>query len=182
VGSGLRIRPVTMDNPPTQHTPPGTVAAKKGLGTGAKIGLGCGALVLLVIIGIVVVGVIFGGKLKEFVEEAQENPTRATAAMMVSASRGSLEMVAEDDEGKRYTLRDTKSGKFTTVYWDAAKNAPEVIEGEFSDIPAQALPVAPEGNEESGVEPIPDSEGSLDIDSEPAPDFDSQDTPDFETE
>lgn len=116
---------------------------KKGLGTGAKIGIGCGAIVLLVIIGFGIVAVMFGGRMKEFVDEAQKNPTRATATMMVKASGGAMELVAEDDVNKRYTVKDVKTGTLTTIYWDSKKNAPEVVPGDFSAIPA-AAPAAPE--------------------------------------
>ena len=122
----------------TTQAPASTTSAptpKKGLGTGAKIGIGCGGLVLLIIIGFVIAVVLGAAKWKKFGEEAQKNPTRATATMMVSASMGTTEMVAEDDVNKRYTVKDKKSGTMTTIYWDAKKNAPEVIPGDFSAIP-----------------------------------------------
>jgi hypothetical protein len=120
--------------PPSQVSP---AAAKKGLGTGAKIGIGCGIVVLLAIIAFVIGSVMLGGKIKEFADEAQKNPTRATANMMVKASVGTMEMVAEDDANKRYTVKETKSGKLTTIYWSEKTNAPEVIEGDFSAIPVE---------------------------------------------
>ena len=116
---------------------------KKGLGTGAKIGIGCGAIVLLVIIGFGIMAVMFGGKVKDFVDEAQKNPTRATATMMVNASGGAMELVAEDDENKRYTVKEVKTGTLTTIYWDAKRNAPVSVPGDFSAIPT-APPAAPE--------------------------------------
>ena len=128
-----------MENAPAtplpSQVPPS--APKKGLGTGAKIGIGCGTVVLLAIIAFVIATVMFGGKLKEFAEEAQKNPTRAAATMMVKASVGTMEMVAEDDANKRYTVKETKTGKLTTIYWNEKTNAPEVIEGDFSAIPVE---------------------------------------------
>jgi hypothetical protein len=136
----------TTTPPPASPQAPPSVT-KKGLGTGAKIGIGCGAIVIIAIIAFVIGMVIFGGKLKDFAQEAQKNPTRATATMMVKASVGTMEMVAEDDVNKRYTIKETKSGKLTTIYWNEKTNAPEVIEGDFSAIPVEppegALP-APE--------------------------------------
>ncbi len=120
--------------PSSAPVPP--IAPKKGLGTGAKIGIGCGIIVLLAIIAFIVSAVMLGGKVKEFVDEAQKNPTRATATMMVKTTAGAMEMVAEDDANKRYTLKETRTGKLTTVYWDEKKQAPEVIEGDFSAIPS----------------------------------------------
>lgn len=123
-----------MDTTTPPQVPP--AAPKKGLGTGAKIGIGCAAVVLLVIIASVIGTVLLGGKLKNFAEEAQKNPTRATATMMVKVSAGNMEMVAEDDANKRYTVKETKTGKLTTIYWNEKTKAPEVIEGDFSAIPA----------------------------------------------
>lgn len=145
-----------MDNPTT--TPPPaqapTPAPKKGLGTGAKIGIGCGAIILLAIIGFVIVSVMSFGKLKKFAEDAQQNPTRATAEMMVNVSAGNMEMVAEDDANKRYTVKETKTGSLTTIYWNEKNNAPEIIEGDFSAIPAEpAADAIPEPAPEPPAEP-----------------------------
>lgn len=104
------------------------------------IGIGCGGIVLLAIIGIVIATVMFGGKLKQVAEEAQKNPTRATATMMVSMSGGAIVMVEEDDANKRYTVKETKTGTMTTIYWSEKKQAPEVIQGDFSAIPSETAP------------------------------------------
>jgi len=131
---------------------PSAPIQKKGLGTGAKIGIGCGGLVLIIIIGLIIAGVMAAGKVKKFAEDAQKNPTRATATMMVSASVGTMELVAEDDLNKRYTVKEKKSGTLTTIYWSAKKNAPEVIPGDFSAIPADTT--APD----SSIHPLPSTE------------------------
>jgi hypothetical protein len=115
---------------------------KKGIGTLGWLGIGCGSIIALCIIGGILFTFFFGGKIKEFAEEAQKNPTRTTATTMVKASFGQLEMVAEDDANKRYTVKEKQGGKLTTIYWDAKKNAPEVISGDFSAIPVEAA--APE--------------------------------------
>lgn len=131
-----------METPPPHTSPPSSPAPKKGLGTGAKIGIGCAGIIVLVIIGFVIVGLMFGPKMKQFAEDAQKNPTRATATMMVST--GAMEMVAEDDANKRYTVKDKKSGTLTTIYWSAKKNAPEVIPGDFSAIPPDSTTATPD--------------------------------------
>lgn len=127
-----------MENSTPPLPPAHSSTQKKGLGTGAKIGIGCAAIIGLLVIGLVVVSVMFGGKVKEFAEEAQKNPTRATASMMVST--GMMEMVAEDDANKRYTVKEKKSGELTTIYWSEKKQAPEVIPGDFSAIPPETEP------------------------------------------
>jgi hypothetical protein len=130
-----------MENTTPSQISPG--APKKGLGTGAKIGIGCGVIVLLAIIASVIGTVMLGGKIKEFADEAQKNPTRASAKMMVSVSNGAFEMVAEDDVNKRYTVKETKTGKLTTFYWNEKTSTPEKIDGDFSAIPAAAPADAP---------------------------------------
>jgi hypothetical protein len=119
------------------ETPPPPLQ-KKGLGPLAWVGIGCGGILLIALIAFVVFGVVFGGKIKQFAEDAQKNPTRATATTMVTMSAGQLELVAEDDAKKRYTVREKQSGKMTTIYWDERKKAPEVIPGDFSAIPADS--------------------------------------------
>ena len=118
------------------ETPP--PLQKKGLGPLAWVGIGCGGIVVLVIIAFVVSAVLFGGKIKQFAEDAQKNPTRVTATTMVTMSGGQFEMIAEDDVNKRYTVREKQNGKLTTIYWDERKKAPEVISGDFSAIPADS--------------------------------------------
>lgn len=125
---------------------------KKGLSTGAKIGIGCGGVALLIVIGMIIAGVMLGGKVKQFAEDIQKNPTRTTATTMVSASMGTMEMVAEDDANKRYTLKEKKSGTLTTIYWSEKNKAPEVVTGDFTAIPAETeTPALPSPAE------IPDS-------------------------
>ena len=125
------------------ETPPPPLE-KKGLGALAWIGIGCGGIVVLGIIIFVVLGFAFGGKLKQFAADVQKDPTRTMATTMVTMSVGQIEMVAEDEANKRYTVREKSNGKLTTIYWSEKKKAPEVIPGDFSAIPAEdAAPQAP---------------------------------------
>lgn len=122
---------------------------KKGLGPLAWVGIGCGGLLVLAVIAFAVFAMVFGPKIKEIANEAQGNPTKAVASMMVRVGAGQAEMVAEDDANLRYTVKHKKNGKLTIVYFNKKKNAPEVIEGDFSAIPANDGPV---------VEPMPPPE------------------------
>jgi hypothetical protein len=115
--------------------PPPYPAQKKGLSGLAWLGIGCGGLILLLIVGFVVTAFFVGGKVVQFGKDAQANPTRAAASIMVTA--GVATMVAEDDEKKRYTVREKQSGRLTTFYWDAKTNSVASVEGDFSAIPAQ---------------------------------------------
>ena len=119
---------------------------KQGLGTLAWVGIGCGSLVLIGIIVIAGAAMFFGPKAKKLAEDMQANPTKTSANMMVTVSAGQMEMVAEDDVNKRYTVRQKATGKLTTIYFNKKTQAPEVIEGDFSAIPPETVPV---------VEPVP---------------------------
>ena len=113
-----------------------TTPQKQGLGPLAWIGIGCGGIIALAIVGFVVLTFVFGGKFKQFAEDAQKDPTRMTATMMVNVSGGKFEMVAEDEPGKRYTVREKQSGALTTIYWSERTKKAEIIQGDFSAIPA----------------------------------------------
>jgi len=117
-------------------TPP----TKKGLGPFAWVGIGCGGLLLLLVILGVVGGIWLKPMFTKFAADAQSNPTRAAASLTVSMSGGQLEMVAEDDVNKRYTLRQKNSGSLMTIYWDARQKKAVTIKGDFSAIPADAQP------------------------------------------
>jgi hypothetical protein len=117
---------------PHQYTPPTT---KKGLGTGAKVGIGCGVIVILAIIGLIIGGMILGPKATKFLEDAQKNPTRLAANTMVAVSGGKMKMIAEDDAKKRYTVKDEASEVLITIYWDEQTQSPKTVSGDFSAIP-----------------------------------------------
>lgn len=112
--------------------------AKKGLGALGWLGIGCGGLMFLAMIIMFIVMAKYGGKLKEFNEVAQKNPTRAQAEMMVRIGMGKFEMAKEDDVNVRYTVKDKQTGSPTTFYWDKKKEVVEHIQGDFSDIPADS--------------------------------------------
>ena len=133
----------------SSSTPP-----KKGLGPVAWIGIGCGGIIALVVIAVLVVTMMYGGKIKQITQEAQTNPTRAVASVTLAGSMGQMEMAAEDDENKRYTLREKRSGKLVTIYWDEKKREPQTIEGDFSAIPAPtAAPEQPEAEQPESSAP-----------------------------
>jgi hypothetical protein len=57
---------------------------------------------------------------------------------MVTFSAGQIEMVAEDDANKRYTVREKQSRKLTTIYWSEKKKLPRRSRVTSSAIPADA--------------------------------------------
>ena len=93
---------------------------------------------VLGVIGIIIFSVFFGSKIKEMGEEFQKNPTRATATMMTKIP--GFELVAQDDANKRYTVKETKSGNLTTVYWSEKTQKPVTVQGGFDAIPKETEP------------------------------------------
>lgn len=148
-----------MDATPTP--PP---IQKKGLSPLAWVGIGCGGIIVLVLIALAIGAVFFGGKIKKFAEDAQANPTRFAATTMVTVSGGEIQMVEEDDANKRYTVREKTSGKLTTVYWDEKKQKPETVSGDFSAIPPSSDAASDPENE---PEAVPELEPATEP--EPAP-------------
>lgn len=110
---------------------------KKGLGTVAWLGIGCGGLIVLALIVSVVLGMLFGTRIKQFSDDFAKNPTRAAAMTMITVTGGKFEMAVSDELNNRYTLRQRDTGKFITFYWDPAKKAPASVAGDFSAIPAE---------------------------------------------
>ena len=137
-----------MENSPTPDQ-------KKGLGVFAWIGIGCGGLVALVLVACIALTVFFGGKFKDFVNDAEKNPARAAVTFTMKISGGKFELVAEDDVQKRYTLKDKKSGELTTFYWDETKSSLESVEGDFSKIPAAKTESAPAESAPAPATPAP---------------------------
>jgi len=122
-----------MDTPPIP-------SQKKGLGVFGWLGLGCGALLVILVIVGVLIGTVFAPKFKQIAGEMQKNPTRAAADITIAT--GQFEMVKEDDVNKRYTVRQKGVGQLMTFYWDAKQGKPVSVQGDFSAIPADASPPA----------------------------------------
>jgi VCBS repeat-containing protein len=110
---------------PAYGAAPPSPAKKKGLSPLAWVGIGCGVIVVLGLIVMVVAGALgmrwLGGKAKEF----EANPAMAAAKLMVKANP-EVELVEADDEAGTLTVRNKKTGEVVTV------NLDEVEEGRIS--------------------------------------------------
>jgi hypothetical protein len=97
--------------------------AKKGMSGLAWLGIGCGGVLVLAIIGVIAVFVLAKGKFEEFAN----NPEKAGAEMIVSLNPD-LEMVSQDDGKGVMTIR-TKDGKEMTLsYKDIAEGKIEMTD------------------------------------------------------
>ena len=99
--------------------------ARKGLPTIAWIGIGCGALMIMVLVVVMVGGFFVARKVKDVAADFEENPAMATARMIVKLTP-ELEEVSTDEEAGTITVRNTETGEEITVNFD------EIEDGKFS--------------------------------------------------
>jgi hypothetical protein len=89
---------------------------RKGLGTLAWIGIGCGVLLVVVVIALAVTSWFVVGKARQVAEEfdVEGNPALAAARMIVKLNP-ELEEVDVDQEAGTITVRNTRTGEEVTV-------------------------------------------------------------------
>lgn len=98
---------------------------RKGLHPLAWVGIGCGALLVIVMVVVMVGGFFLARTVKNVAEDFEDNPGLAAARFIVKASP-ELEEVDVDEESGTMTIRNTKSGELITVNFD------DIKEGRFS--------------------------------------------------
>jgi hypothetical protein len=100
-------------NVPTQAPQP----AKKGMGPLAWVGIGCGVIIVIGLIGLGVVGFF----VKKKVDQYKDNPAMAAAELAVRANPD-LELVSTDSKAGSITVKDKKTGEVVTFSAEDAKN------------------------------------------------------------
>ncbi|MBN2430270.1 MAG: hypothetical protein JXQ27_02290 [Acidobacteria bacterium] len=118
----------------------GVQPEKKGMSTGAKIGIGCGILAVVGII-VVIVAVVAGGmfvaqKAKEAgldPELMEKNPELAAAKMIVAANPD-LELVSADEDTGTITIRNTKTDEELTVDYRDLKDGKIVFKTDQGEL------------------------------------------------
>ena len=117
-----------MYDQPTPPPPPPGVAPqpvpppKKGLSPLAWIGIGCGVLAVLAVIGASIMVAAGGWFLKKQADKLEKNPTLVAAEWIVRANPD-LEVVSSDEQAGTLTIKNTKTGETVTM------NAKDVKEG-----------------------------------------------------
>jgi hypothetical protein len=132
-----------------------TPGQKKGLSNLAWIGIGCGVVLLMVVIAggaFIWWGV---GKAKDMAAEFEANPGLATARLIIKASP-ELEEVAVDEEAGTITVRNTDTGEEITVDFD------EIREGRITfSSDGETVTVEASSDDEGGEVTITADKGSL---------------------
>lgn len=148
-----------MSQPPHSQIP-GSEVKKKGMPALAWVGIGCGGIVLIGIVCVVLAGFWGFRKVKEVAKELTSNPGKSSAEFVV-ASNKDLEKVSENDETGEMTIRIKSSGQQLTLkYDDLAKgrvmvkdkdgNVTQLGLGDLERVPAW-LPRYPGAKEEASL-------------------------------
>ena len=147
--------PPQQPPPPAHGDPtyaPGGAPKKKGLSPLAWAGIGCGVILLIGLVVLLIGGFWVGSKVKDF----GENPEMNTAKMIVRVNP-ELELVDSDDEAGTLTVRNIETGEVITV------DVSEVKDGRlrFRDEEGEEVSIGmEEGEEGEGAFTVRDREGN----------------------
>ncbi|MCD4653203.1 hypothetical protein K8T06_04650 [bacterium] len=131
------------------------VQEKKGLGTLAWIGIGCGALTLIIIVIVLIGGLFVAGKVKEVASDFEKNPELAAARLFVKLNP-EIEEVKSDEDTGTITIREKETGKEITASFEDIKDGKftftdedgkKVTFGVDSDDDGGSLTISSEGEE-----------------------------------
>ena len=89
---------------------------KKGLSPWAWVAIGCGGLLLVAMIVMMVGGMFVAKKVGDFAEDFEENP--AAAAEMLIKMNPDLELVDSDRDAGTMTIRNKEDGEVITVNYE----------------------------------------------------------------
>ena len=141
--------------PPMPQGPMGAPAAKKTSPL-VWILVGCGGLVLLVAIIMLVAGVFVAKKAGTYLKDAEKNPAMAAAKMIV-AMNPELETVSADDAAGTITIRNKKTGEVVTLDLEDVKKG----KIRFRNEKGEEAEISASGDGESGTLEIKSSEGTM---------------------
>ena len=112
--------------PPVPGTPP-AAPASKGLSPWAWVAVGCGAMIVIGLVGFLLAGMFVFKKGKEMVREAtgsesfqevmkdlQDNPLKAVAETAIRVNP-ELDLISTDDQAGTITFRNNKTGEEATL-------------------------------------------------------------------
>lgn len=133
----------------------GPVPVKKGLPTWAWVGIGCGALLVVVLIVMMAVGFFVARKVKDVAADFEKDPALAAARMIVKLNP-ELEEVAVDEEAGTITVRNTKTGEVITANFQDIKDGKISFESGGKEITVDASQAG-----ESGQLTVTDGSGAV---------------------
>lgn len=118
--------------PSNPLTDPPAKAPKNGLSPLAWVGIGCGGLVLLAII-VLIIGGIFGAKMmKDLGLDLEDDPDKIAAEVVIKMDPA-YEKISSDDETGEMTIRDKDGNVMTLKYTDIAESRFDRAEVDIPD-------------------------------------------------
>ncbi len=152
--------------PPYAGQQPPVPPKKKGLPALAWVGIGCGVIVLLTIIGLIALGGYAVHKVKQAGFDPalwKKNPT-AAAAKIVTTMNPDVEVVSTDNDSQTITLKNKKTGKTVTVDLQDIKDGKfRFFDDKGKESTISINTGSDKKGEESGTMNIKTSEGNLNI-------------------
>ncbi|MGD8441476.1 MAG: hypothetical protein PVG53_13170 [Holophagae bacterium] len=103
------------------QTPATQAPARKGLHPLAWVGIGCGVILVIVVVALMIGGFFVARTVKDVAKDFENNPGLAAARLVVRATP-ELEEVSVDEDAGTMTVRNTKTGEVVTVNFEDIKN------------------------------------------------------------
>ncbi len=153
--SSSQVPPPPPPPAPPAHTPPSP--ARKGVSPLVWVLVGCGVLLVLVAVALLIGGVLVARKAKSVLGEVQDNPAMVVAKALVAANP-EVELVSADEDAGTITVRNKKTGEVLTVDLEEAKRGKFT----FTTGEGKRVQVTTEG-EEGGTVHIESEEGEVAI-------------------
>jgi hypothetical protein len=152
MASTPQVPPTPPQMPPATPVPP----AQKKTSPLVWVLVGCGGIVLLAAVIMLVAGVFVAKKVGSYAKEAEKNPAMAAAKMIV-AMNPDLETVSTDESAGTITIRNKKTGEVITVDLDDIKKG----KLRFKNEKGETAEISASGEGESGKIEIKSDKGSM---------------------
>ncbi|MEA3210120.1 MAG: hypothetical protein QOE70_3177 [Chthoniobacter sp.] len=120
-------------------------AQKKGLSGLAIFGIGCGAMLLIVVVAAIVMYVLFAPRGKRTAGHFRRNPMKAAAVLVVKADP-EFELVKTDDARGEMTVRFKKTGEELTMSFEEIAQGKFRVQGKDEGINANSSGVTEDGH------------------------------------
>ena len=131
------------------------VQQKKGLPIWAWFGIGCLALIFLVVVVFMIGGFFLAKKVQDVAGDFENNPEMAAARLIVRMNP-EIEEVEIDEEDGTITFREKDSGKVYTASFEDLKEGRFSITGEDGEVVVKT-----EGRDDDGQITITTDEGTM---------------------
>jgi hypothetical protein len=110
----MASQPSTSPAPPTPPTASATPPRKAGTSPWVWVAVGCGGLLVIVLLALLAGGYLLARKARDIVGDAGANPAVAAVKLAIAVNPD-LEIVKSDEKDGVITIRDRRTGEVLTV-------------------------------------------------------------------